>query len=458
MIGNNKNNKGKPLERGQFSSKAGFIMAAAGAAVGLGNVWGFPTQVASNGGGAFVLVYLLLAFCLAYPALMAELIVGRHARANAVIALPMLNEKPILKLGGKLVGIAGLITVAVILSFYAIIAGWLFAFAIEPVVSFLGFSEAANWLTQFSLSRNIIFTACFMVLTILIIGAGVNHGIERWSKRMMPALVLILVALIGYMLTLPNAMVGLTHYLKPDFSQIFDGQLIISAMGQAFFSLSLGVGCMLIYGSYLSSDENIVKAGAWVTLLDVGLAFVAGLLIIPSMYIASYFGVEIFDSSGALLNSDTLIFTILPALFEQMGAAGPLIAFAFFVLMSLAALTSSISLLEVPVAYVVEAHKQPRVITSWVIGAFVTALSLTIVFNFSWLFGLVITVTTKYSQPLLGLFFCLYAGWVWHRSDALNEIKKGYQGAEHGLFWKIWPWYVKFICPLFIIVMFIHAL
>jgi len=229
-------------------------------------------------------------------------------------------------------------------------------------------------------------------------------------------------------------------------------------MGQAFFSLSLGVGCMLIYGSYLSNNENIVKAGAWVTLLDVGLAFVAGLLIIPSMYIAAHFGVEIFDAKGELLNSDTLIFKVLPALFEQMGGAGPIVALSFFLLMSLAALTSSISLLEVPVAYVVEAHNKKRNITSWVIGTLVTLLSLVIVFNFDWLFGLVITITTKYSQPLLGLFFCIYAGWVWHRNGALVEIKKGYEGAENSFFWKVWPWYVKFVCPLFIIIMFIHAL
>lgn len=446
------------MQRGQFTSKSGFIMAAAGAAVGLGNVWGFPTQVASNGGGAFVLVYLLLAFCLAYPALMAELIIGRSARANAVIALPMLTNRPLLKLGGKVIGVAGLITVAVILSFYAIIAGWLISFALAPITQFLGLNDLQEWLTTFSLSRNVTFTFCFMILTIIIISKGISNGIERWSKRMMPALIIILLALIAYMLTLPNALVGLIHYLKPDFSQLLDGQLIISAMGQAFFSLSLGVGCMLIYGSYLSSNENIIKVGAWVTLLDVSLAFIAGLLIIPSMYIASYFGVEIFDANGALLSSDTLIFKILPALFNQMGSAGPIVALFFFLLMSLAALTSSISLLEVPVAYVVEVHNKKRISTSWKIGGLITLFSLIIVFNFEELFGLVITVTTKYSQPLLGLFFCIYAGWIWQRNNALQEIKKGFQGAENSLFWKIWPWYVKFVCPLFIIIMFIHAL
>jgi len=433
-------------------------MAAAGAAVGLGNIWGFPTQVASNGGGAFVLVYLLLAFCLAYPALMAELIVGRYARANAVIALPMLSERKALKRLGQGVGIAGLVTVAVILSFYAIIAGWLFSFALAPLASSVGGSQISDWLMAFSIERNVAFTLIFMVATILIIGAGVSQGIERWTKGMMPALVLILLALIAYMLTLPGAIDGLKHYLVPDFSRIFEPSLIISALGQAFFSLSLGVGCMLIYGSYLSSNENIVKVGAWVTIIDVALAFVAGLLIIPAMYVAAHYGVEIFDKNGDLHDSDKLIFTVLPALFAQMGGVGQLVSFAFFLLMSLAALTSSISLLEVPVAYVVEGHKVARKRASWVIGSLVTLLSLTIVFNFEWLFGLVIMITTQYSQPILGLFFCVFAGWIWHRDSALSEIKKGFAGAQDSLFWKIWPWYVRFVCPLFILLMFIHAL
>jgi len=446
------------VERGQFSSKLGFIMAAAGAAVGLGNIWGFPTQVASNGGGAFVLVYLLLAFCLAYPALMAELIVGRHARANAVIALPMLSNNAKVKALGRVVGIAGLLTVAVILSFYAIIAGWLFSFSLAPLANGVGLSPVNQWLTGFSVERNVAFTLVFMVATILIIGAGVSNGIERWSKGMMPALVVLLLLLIGYMLTQPGAMAGLKHYLLPDFSRVLEADLIISALGQAFFSLSLGVGCMLIYGSYLSSKENIVSVGAWVTLLDVGLAFVAGLLIIPAMYVAAQYGVEIFDENGVLHDSDTLIFTVLPALFEQMGAIGQVVSFAFFLLMSLAALTSSISLLEVPVAYVVESHGVARKKASWSIGALVTLLSLTIVFNFDWLFGLVIMITTQYSQPILGLFFCVFTGWIWHRDQALAEIKRGFAEAQDSLFWKIWPWYVRFVCPLFITLMFVHAI
>lgn len=446
------------MDRGQFSSKFGFIMAAAGAAVGLGNIWGFPTQVASNGGAAFVLVYLVLAFCLAYPALMAELIVGRATRSNAVKALPMLTTVPALKLGGKLVGLTGLMTVAVILSFYAIVAGWMFAYALEPVLTTVGLTEYGQWVTEFGIARNVLFTVLFMIATILIICGGVNQGIERWSKRLMPALVIILLLLIGYMMTLPGATKGLEAYLVPDFSRVLDGGLIVSALGQAFFSLSLGVGCMLIYGSYMSSKEDIVHVGAWVTLIDVGLAFVAGLLIIPAMYVAQHYGVEIFDSSGQLLGGDTLIFTVLPSLFQQMGNVGIFVAFSFFMLMSLAALTSSISLLEVPVAYVVEGHDVARNKASWIIGSIITLLSLIIVFNFETLFGLVIAITTRYSQPILGIFFCVYAGWVWQRNKALAEIKKGNDNAEHGIFWAIWPWYVRFVCPVFILAMFIHSL
>ncbi len=446
------------MNRGQFSSKFGFIMAATGAAVGLGNIWGFPTQVASNGGAAFVFAYLVLAFFLAYPALMAELIVGRYARANAVKALPMLTDSPALKLGGKLVGIAGLITVAVILSFYAIVAGWMFAYALAPLLKLVGLEQYAHWLTDFGVVRNLIFTSLFMIATILIICGGVSAGIERWSKRLMPTLVLILLLLIGYMLTLPGAMEGLKVYLVPDFSLLLDSSLLVSALGQAFFSLSLGVGCMLIYGSYMSSDENIVRVGAWVTLIDVGLAFVAGLLIIPAMYVAQHYGVEIFDKSGVLLKEDTLIFTVLPSLFEQMGEIGVFVGMAFFLLMSLAALTSSISLLEVPVSYVIESEKLDRNKASWLIGSAITGLSFILIFNFDQLFGLVIAITTRYSQPLLGLFFCLYAGWVWQRNKALSEIKKGYEHAEYGIFWKIWPVYVRFVCPVFILAMFFHAL
>ena len=228
-------------------------------------------------------------------------------------------------------------------------------------------------------------------------------------------------------------------------------------MGQAFFSMSLGVGTMLVYGSYVSKHENLPTLGASVALVDIGVAVIAGMLIIPAMYVALNNGVEIFTSDGALIEGDTLIFTVLPALFDTIGTVGLLVAFAFFALMVIAAVTSSISMLEVPVAYLVESKGIARKRAVWLVTAVIFAASTTIIFNFEQLFGLVISVTTQYSQPLLGLALCIFAGWVWRRDAILKELRAGNDEIESGLFWKIWPWYVRFVCPVIIFVMFFRS-
>lgn len=444
--------------RGEFSSRLGFILAAAGSAVGLGNIWGFPTQAASNGGAAFLMIYLLMAFCLAYPALMAELIIGRHAKANAVTALRMISGNDAARYAGAATGFAGMLTASLILSFYGIVAGWMLAYSLAPALEIAGMDDAAAWLIGFGLERNLLFTGIFMLLTIAIICGGVKNGIEKWSARLMPALLVILLLLIVYVLTLDGAAEGVKAYLVPDFARAMSPNLIVSAMGQAFFSMSLGVGTMLIYGSYISDRENLVSLGRSVTLIDIGIAVMAGLLIIPAMYVAQNNGVAIYDAAGQLIAEDTLIFTVLPALFDTMGGAGMLVAFAFFILMSIAALTSSISMLEVPVAYAVENHKMARRRATYLIGGAITLVSVLIVFNFGTLFGLVIAVTTRYSQPMLGLMLCVYAGWVWQRNGVLQELQKGSTDAEHGLFWKIWPGYVRYVCPAAILIIFIQKI
>ncbi|MBQ4812391.1 transporter [Pseudoalteromonas luteoviolacea] len=444
--------------RGEFSSRFGFIMAAAGSAVGLGNIWGFPTQTASNGGAAFVLVYLVLAFCLAYPALMAELVIGRHGQANAVASLQKLANNQMQKRFAFLVGFGGIVCAGLILSFYAIVAGWMFSATLEPISVIAGSEQATSWLSEQSLSRDLIFTAIFIILTVSIISKGVENGIEKWSKRLMPALLFILFALIAYVLTQDGAMTGLKAYLVPDFGSILDPGLLVSALGQAFFSLSLGTSVMIIYGSYISKQENLVSLGAYVTLIDVFIAFVAGMLIIPAMYVAQAQGVEIFSASGELLSEDTLVFQVLPALFESMGSIGIYIGFAFFALMSIAALTSSISMLEAPVSYVVEKFALARVQATWLIGFIVSVVSVSIIFNFSALFGFVVQLTTQFAQPLLGMLCCIFAGWIWHRSKLLAEIKEGNEAVDNTLFWKIWPWYIKFVCPLAIGLVFINSL
>jgi len=443
--------------RGQFSSRLGFIMAAAGAAVGLGNIWGFPTQVATNGGAAFVLVYLLLTLILAYPILMAELTIGRYAQANMVDAMQSISKSQAGKKLGKATGLWGLGTASLILSFYSIVAGWMIAYFFQAICLIIGWTELANWLVTFSIERNIIFCIIFSLLTINIVRHGVSDGIEKWSSRLMPVLLIIVLSMIVYVATLEGASEGWRVYLVPDFSKILQPKLLVSAMGQAFFSLSLGVGTMLIYGSYISKKENLISLGFSVALVDSGIAILAGMLIIPAMYVALHNGVTIFNEQGVLIDGDQLIFTVIPALFSSMGQVGNIISAAFFLLMSIAALTSSISMLEVPVAYSLESNKGSRQKRTAVIGLIILCISIVILFFFETLFGFIVTITTQYSQPLISLIMCIFVGWIWHRNKILAELKQGNELLESTIFWRLWPYYVKFVCPIIIILMFVQT-
>ena len=434
--------------RAQFSSRFGFLMAAAGSAVGVGNIWGFPTQAASNGGAVFLLVYLLMVFILAYPLLVAELTIGRYGQANPIKSIQSVWPKQ--KIAATGLGIAGMIAVSMILSFYAIVAGWLLGSLLSPLFALIGLDAAAEWVNAFGTERNLVMMVIFMVMTVRVVKSGVTDGIERWSSRLMPVLFILFALLTVYILTLDGASEGLEMYLVPDFSHL-SSDLVISAMGQAFFSLSLGVCAMMVYGSYLSKDTNIPKTAAQVALLDTGVAFGAGLLILPAMFVAQKNGVEIYDAAGALLSSDTLVFTVLPAMFDTMGTMGIVISILFFVLMLIAALTSSISMLEVPVSCATEELNKDRSTVVWWIGGIITLVSAVIIFNFADLFGLVITATTVYAQPILALIFALLVGWVWRRDQLLTEIKQGNPEIEDSLFWKIWPWYVRVVCPALII-------
>ncbi len=442
--------------REQFSSRTGFIMAAAGSAIGLGNIWGFPTQTASNGGAAFVVVYFILAFLLAYPALMAELIIGRHARANVVTALRGISTGTKSRALATTVGCYGVLIASLILSFYAIVAGWMVTYLLEPIALLAERPDAASWLTGFSFERNLLSMGIFMGMTMAIIASGIQGGIEKWSTRLMPMLLAIMVCLIAYVMTQDGAMEGLKVYLVPDFSQL-SPSLVLDAMGQAFFSLSLGVGTMLIYGSYLSNKESLPKLGAMVTLVDSGIAFFAGLLIIPAIFVAQQNGVTVFTEDGQMIAGPDLIFQVLPSLFDSMGDIGLPVALAFFSLMTIAAVTSSISMLEVPVSFIAEETKINRKATTVLVGAVIFGISTTILLNFDQLFGFVIDLTTVYSQPILGVMLCIFAGWIWHRSNLLQEIQSGHPEIVGTLFWKIWPTYVRYFCPILILATFIQS-
>ncbi|MBO1518890.1 sodium-dependent transporter [Oceanisphaera pacifica] len=437
--------------REHFGSRFGFIMAAAGAAVGLGNIWGFPTQAASNGGGAFLMAYLVLVLLLGFPMLVMEVAIGRFGQANPVDSVRKLGRNPLQKRMASLVGYAGMLVPSLVLSFYAIVAGWLLAFLVAAVTRILGWEQATSWLQDFGLGRNIVGTLVFYLLTILVVQAGVRKGIERWSARLMPALFVLFLLLFFYILTQDGAIMGLKHYLVPDFSKVLEPDLLISAMGQAFFSLTIGGCSMLMYGSYLNKQEDIPRTALQITLLDTGVAFLAGLVILPAMFVAMKNGVTIYAEDGSLLSSDTLVFTVLPALFDTMGPIGLVMALVFFVLMGIAALTSSISMLEVPVSYSTERFNAPRPIMTWLIGGLLALVSVIICFNFGSLFGFVIRLSTQQIQPLVGLGFVLLGGWMWGRTKLFEELVLGSPALAKSLFWRIWPWYVRIVCPLLVI-------
>ncbi len=419
-------------------------MAAAGSAVGLGNIWGFPSRVANNGGAAFVLVYLIFTLLIVYPALLAELAVGRHTRSNPVNAFHKIK-------GGEkyaFLGFLGLICHGLILSFYSVVGGWIVAHFCRSLLFIFGGDSWADFLDK-GLYCDLCCTSLFFLATIGIVVGGLHNGIERWAKILMPLLILLLLCLIGYVLTLEGASQGVRVYLVPDFSKVFDVDLMIKAMGQAFFSASLGGGAMLVYGSYLSEEQKLIQVGAYVLLFDFCIAFLAGLLIIPAMYAAKEIdGIAIFDEKGGLLGGSNIALEVLPALFGTMGIGGHLAMAAFFLLLSVAALTSSISMLEVQVAYATDNKWIDRKGASWLIGAGLWSVSLLLIFYFDLLFGIVIKVTTQYLQPGLNIIYCILLGWVLEKSELIKEFKKGAKIGAHGKLLKILPIFFKYIIPL----------
>lgn len=429
-------------ERGSWNSKLGFILAAAGSAVGLGNIWGFPTKVATEGGAAYLIIYLLCTFLIGYPVMVAELAIGRKSGKNPVGAFKALSSNKFF----PLVGLWGVICGVMILSFYTVIAGWAFGYAFEEIFYFLGWDSAAAWLTDTGNGpKNALIASVFMLGTIKIITGGVSEGIEKATKMMMPLLIGIIVIMIGYVLTQPGASDGVREYLLPDFSKINAG-LIFSAMGQAFFSLSLGMGALITYGSYLSKKENIPQAAALVTLADVGIAFLAGLMIIPAMYVAQAAGIDIFVGDQ-LASSTNLVFQILPALFHTIGGVlGLVLGVVFFLLLSIAALTSTISLLEVPVAYVIDEHSIPRKKAAWGVGLGILVISIVVSFNPS-LIGTFDNIFNNLGLPIGGLLMCIFVTFVWKTDSALSEMELGFEGVKQTLFAKVWPVFIWIICP-----------
>ncbi|MGI9277772.1 MAG: sodium-dependent transporter [Endozoicomonas sp.] len=444
--------------RSQFSSRLGFIIAAAGCAVGVGNIWSFPTQTAENGGAAFVLVYLCFSFILAYPTLVAELTIGRYSQSNSVTALTQLDKRPGVQKLGFLTAIAGLIALTIIYSFYSIVGGWFIGFGLAPLAELAGAESASAWLTGFGSTPSMTLTLTFMVLTTLIVIGGVKDGIERWCNRLMPALFILLALLIAFALTRPGGLEGLKVYLLPDFSRLLNQKLLTSALGQSFFSMSLGVGCMMVYGSYLSKKANLPVTAMQVAVVDSSVAFLAGMLVIPCMYAAIQQGIDIYSPDGHLYSADTLVFTVLPTLFQELGFLGQLASLAFFALLVIAALTSSISLIEPTVVYLVEKISFRRNHASWLITALSFSLSVIIITHLDVLLGLAVKVTTQYLQPVLCFLIAIFGTWIIRQKRLLEELSQGFPEIQNSLFWKLWPWYTRTICPGLILLLLLNNL
>jgi len=336
------------MNRVGFSSRIGFVAAAAGSAVGLGNIWRFPYETGQHGGAAFLVVYLICIIIIGYPVMVGEISLGRSAQANPFRAYRSLGTK-----NWGLLGIWGIICGIMFLSAYNVVAGWAFGYFLQ--ISFGDLLSTSDLPGKFGtyiadISDNFFYSLGFMVLTAIIVAGGIKKGIETASKILMPLLFLLLIGLIAYSLTLENAMEGVRFYLIPDFSLI-NVRTIYSALGQAFFSLSLGMGALITYGSYISKNENIGNSSGMVVFTDTMVAFLAGLMIFPL----------VFSQGQTPTQGPGLVFVALPGIFAQMGLiTGKIVGGAFFLLLCFAALTSTISLLEIPTTYLVDEKKWPR--------------------------------------------------------------------------------------------------
>ncbi|MBB6463397.1 sodium-dependent transporter [Flammeovirga kamogawensis] len=442
--------KNSESSRGGFSNKFGFIMAAAGSAVGLGNIWKFPFEVSDGGGGAFVVMYLLFCFMLCFPVMMAEIALGRKTNKNAVGAFAANGHK---KWAG--VGILAVLSGSLILSFYNVVAGWALGFAVEMFSG--NFSVGSNF-GEFvgNWHINLMVSTVFMFITIYIVAKGVSGGIEKASKILMPTLLFLIFGLMAYSLTQPGAIDGVKFYLIPDFSEI-TFKTAYGAMGQAFFSLSLGMGALITYGSYVGKKDNIVSATSMILLADVGIAFIAGLMMFAFIFSQGLQG----QGGGA-----GLIFTVLPGAFESIGPVlGRCIGGLFFVLLSFAALTSTVSLLEVPVAYVVDEFEIRRSRAVWIVGAVIFLLGIpsmlgngTVDFftNFVHYHGSNITVNfmdfiedlaSDTFLPLGGFLVSVYTAYIWRGDKFKEEIESGNPGFATSFMGKYTIFALKYLAP-----------
>ncbi len=447
------------LERANFGSRLGVILATAGSAVGLGNVWRFPYMTGQNGGAVFIMIYVACVLLLGIPCMISEFIVGRRGRANTARAFTKMAE------GGvwSVIGYMGVLTGFLITGYYAVVAGWCMQYIWASLIGQMQGSPEyfQQYFVEFSADpvKPVLWTAIILGITYIIIEHGVRDGIERASKLMMPTLFLLLLVIVGAACMLPNAEKGIEFLFKPDYSKI-TGDVFLAALGQSFYSLSIAMGCLCTYASYFSKSTNLTNAAVQIGLIDCLVAILAGMMIFPAA-----FSVGVNPDSGP-----SLIFITLPNVFAQAFAAWPLVGYLisllFFVLLTLAALTSLMSLHEVSTAFfqeelVITRKKAALIVTisTTIIGAF-CSLSLgatgKLVFFGKTLFDWFDFITGQIFLPIVGFLTCIFIGWFvphkWVRDEFTNW------GTLRGRFFHLYLFLVKYVCPLAILFIFLHQL
>jgi NSS family neurotransmitter:Na+ symporter len=441
-------------KRGLWGSRLGFILAASGSAIGLGNVWKFPYIVGENGGGAFVLIYLVCIFIIGTPIMLAEFTLGRKTNLNPVGAFSSLKPKS----SFISIGYMGVLAGFLILSFYGVVGGWTFAYVVKSVtgsvLSFTSPKEAGAFFNNFisNTGEILFYHALFMGVCISIVLRGIHGGIEKTCNILMPTLVLFLILLMIRSLTLDGAMEGLAFYLYPDFSKI-NGNTVLIALGQAFFSLSLGMGCMITYGSYLSDKENLPSSTVYVVMFDTLIALLVGMIIFPAVFAM---GLE--PAEGP-----SLVFSVLPTVFTSM-PMGHVVSVIFFTLLAIAAITSGISLLEVVVAYFIDQCRWQRKKAVLIVGLAIFAFGIPSGLSFGTMadmklagmtfFGHVDNIASNYLLPLGGMLTAIFVGWVWGTKNALEEIEK-HENIFKFPWAQCWEFLIRYITPVTVGIVFL---
>ena len=447
------------MDRDSFSSKIGIVLATAGSAVGLGNVWRFPYLTGENGGAIFILIYMACIILLGIPGMLCEFIIGRHAQANAARAYDMLSRgRP-----WKLVGYLGILTATIILGFYAVVAGWCLEYLFASMAGQVNgdVNYVKNYFVSFSSDpvKPVLWGLAFVVITHFVIIRGVRSGIERASKILMPILLILLVVIVIASCMLPGAMEGVRFLLMPDFSKVHS-QIFLEALGQAFFSLSLGTAVLCTYASYFTKETNLLKSAGQLAFLDTMIAILSGLMIFPA---AASVGVN--PDSGP-----SLIFITLPNVFQQAFATMPVIGYVisvmFYALLVFAALTSTISMHEIGTAFFTEELKLPRSKSAWIVTLVASVICIFCSLSVGAhpelqlmgksLMDFCDDLTAKFLLPLGGLLTCLFVGWYVTRQVVHDEFTNYGRVNHHHLNFFLFT--VRYISPIFIAMLFLHQM